>query len=151
MTEERLNELIYLWQERLGLKGWRIAVQLDSPVMMDDRRVFARACRSEFFDRATIMFDRAIIEGGQFEDCVEADLIRAGEVSAEQYIEETVVHELLHLAMRNIMEASDLIRDDIHPSTRSTWDRAFRRAEEELCERTAISLVESFGDWDKRS
>lgn len=144
MTIEDLYGLVVLWQERLGLEQWRIAVILEEKVFLEDRRVFAKAQSSEYFDRTTLTFDKNIVETGEFDDCIEWDLISTGAVSIEDYIEETVAHELLHLVLRNVTEVSDLVRDDLTPAQKHIWDGAWRRAEEELCERTAVALVAAF-------
>lgn len=146
MTGDQLTELVTRWQARLGLEHWRVVVRLEDTVMVGERRVFARTQRSEYFDRATLTFDKTIIETGKLEDCIEADLLHAGTVSMERFIEETVVHELLHMSLRNIMETGDIIREELTRSEADVWDKAWRRAEEELCERTAIALVTAFGE-----
>jgi hypothetical protein len=148
MTEERLNELVGIWACRLGLDSWRIAVIFDDQISIGDRRVFARCERSEFFDRATIRIDRCALEDSaeRLGDTIERDHVNTDTMGWDEYIEITIVHELLHMSLRNLVETGDLVRDDITPQTKHVWDAAWRRAEEEVCERMAVALVESFGE-----
>jgi hypothetical protein len=65
---------------------------------------------------------------------------------AEEFIEITIVHELLHCAVRDLMETGDLVRSDLSSMVLSVWDGAWRRAEEALVERLALALVQHWGD-----
>lgn len=147
MKDNDIRTSVGVWQARLGLSHWQVAViYSDEPITAGDRRMFAKCERHEYFDRATIRFEKCVLDDNAsgLPDSIERDHINSGVVDWEEYIEVTIVHELLHMSLRNLMEAGDLVGSELGSAQRDVWNAAWIRAEEELCERTAIALVEAW-------
>lgn len=140
-----IQELVDKWQARLNMEHWRIAVVLKEDVEHHGRKVFMAMRRSEFYDRGTLEISACALEARLLPDCIEKDLYETSAVTHEEFLEESIVHELLHLQFRDLMETGDLIREQLAPHVADVWDGAWRRAEEATVERMAIALRGNWG------
>jgi hypothetical protein len=100
--------------------------------------------RSDHYDRAVVEVGVGCLDYTALPSCIERDLLELGKWDPSEYVEVSVVHELLHMCLRDIVRASDFIRTDIHPTTRDSWDNAFEQAEEQTVERMAFALVRAW-------
>lgn len=137
MTEQQVRDTIALWQQRLGLNHWAIVVKIDTP-QLDGKTCLATVERSTFYDNATITVHPAVIGESTLPTGVDTDAING---DAEHYYEGALVHELLHVLLRDVLEAGDLIRDQLSRPAIDVWDGAWRRAEEATVDRLAAALV----------
>lgn len=144
MTEKQIRQLVAKWKPRLGLDDWYIAVLFEEDVKVDGRRALMSMHRSTYYKRGTVHVDRSSMQQWSLKDCIEGDLLADEQVSFEDFMEQAIVHELLHLAFRDMMQAGDLVTEDIHPSSRNVWAEAWNRAEESTVENLAIALVKSW-------
>lgn len=147
MRDNDVRTSVGVWQGRLGLSGWHIAVIYSTDgLTVGDRRMFAKCERHEFFDKATFRFDPCVLNDDQdgLGDTIERDHINSGVLDWEEYIEVTIIHELLHMTMRSLMQVNEMVREQIGASAGAIWDAAWIRAEEEFCERTAQALYDSW-------
>ncbi len=139
MTEQGLRDLVALWQNRLGLDHWTIVVKIAEPEV-DGRACVMKVHRSVYYDQATITVHPAAIGKGELPDSIEKDILDQADDHTALY-EGDIVHELLHCCLRDLMEAGDLVTDQLHRDARTVWDEAWRRAEEATVERLAKALV----------
>lgn len=146
-SREEFRELLAKWQERLGLEDWQIALDFKADVTHGPDNVLCtmRIHRSVFYPRATLEVSEGALDHEKMPDSIDKDLIVQGEVTQFEKVQTDIVHELLHLRLRDIMEASDIVRGQLSPTVTEVWDRAFRRAEEDTCERLAMALVRTCG------
>jgi hypothetical protein len=86
MTEQDLRELVARWVARLGLERWRVDLVFD-PERPAEVGCDANAWRSDHYERAEIFLHPA---WRQWEP---------------DFAEATIVHELLHLHLRDVEEA----------------------------------------------
>lgn len=139
------------WQTRLGVDDWLVILKFENGVTVgdDDKRVFARIHRSQYYEQATMTIDIGVTDPSTLPESIDRDLLE-DPIHALLYAESQVVHELLHLVLRDVMEASDMVRDHVSGPIAAMWDEAFRRAEEATVDRLAIKLVRNWPDdgWD---
>lgn len=140
MTKDGIVDLLEKWQARLNMEHWRIAVVVKEEVLTANKPVFMKMCRSEFYERGTLEVSVYALDPVNLPDSIERDLFQTSAVTHEEYVEESVVHELLHLQLRDLTEAADLVRDQLAPHVADVWDAAWRRAEEATVERMAVAL-----------
>lgn len=120
MTEAQLRRLAKRWAPRLGLDGWQIHVQIGG---LEDAENYAETHTSSDYRRATIRFGRTAADHP------------AG-------LEVLVVHELLHVATRDIRNTGLFgLEDEVHPAAQRVHDRAFRHLLEQEVDRLAVALV----------
>lgn len=147
MTDDQIKKRIAVWQKRLGLDSWSIAVEYKPEVSIDNLRVFCRCARHQFYDRATLVFDEAVrSKECPLPDSIERDMITSGVATWDEFIDQTIGHEMIHCALRDLMEAGDIVREHISPAVADVWDKTWRRAEEACAERMSIALTRSFDD-----
>ncbi len=139
MDEQALRDLVTLWQNRLGLDHWEVVVKFAEPEL-DGRTCVMKVDRSHYYDHATITVHPAAIGKGELPASIERDILdQASDHTA--FYERTIVHELLHCCLRDLMEAGELVGDQLHRDVRAVWDEAWRRAEEATVERLAKALI----------
>lgn len=135
MTERQLRRLVHQWASRLGVDRWDLHVLIEQPDD-EDLAVSANAFRSLTYDQATIRFAPWL-------------LTRAGPPDEwpgppwdDFRIEALVVHELLHLAFRDLRQvATELAGIALEGRAEEMFDHALKRAEEQTVERLAWALT----------
>lgn len=126
LTQGNLERLVATWKPRLGLDGWRIAVEISADALEDSTSA-AEVQPADYYRRARIIVAPDALERPHSTD-----------------LEELVVHELLHLATRDIRQTALELEEQVHPHVHQTHELAFQRALEGEVDRLAIALVAAF-------
>jgi hypothetical protein len=126
ITPEQLGERIEAWQrslESLGVGHFRIV----SVTMTDEVPGWAESHAgvsvSEDYDRVTFFFDNNYVDG-----------------ATEKQLDETILHEWVHVAMRNLNNATNLARPWMPEATWRTFDENLDHHKETLVDRVARQL-----------
>jgi hypothetical protein len=138
MTKDRVDYFLNKWIQILGLSDWRIRVVYDYG---DDHMNLMEIIRSQDYQQAKIIippwwFDEKEIPEGIF---------LMSNIWDENYFEEVLVHELLHIF---ITPMGVIIRTDLenflHRDVHSQIVNAFSRAEERSVDNLAVALCKAF-------
>lgn len=129
MTE--LRELFATWQQRLGLQAWTIQLKLVETLP----GAYMEIEMSDHYTQALVRIDRGDTGDTPTRFGEPIDQPRA------LTIEQRVVHELLHLCLRDVAHAADLVRPEVSESTTRIWDAAYRHAEETCVDNLAQALL----------
>lgn len=126
MTENQLQRRVEQWQSRLALLGvsqWRI----ESVEIVDETpggpNADATVCTSSKYDSAYFYFARDFIE-----------------TATPATLDETIIHEWLHVAMRDLDRTLDCVENWMPEQTHTDFDRTVDRAREALIERLARTI-----------
>lgn len=122
LTEEEIETLVSIWKERLGLSEWRIKTTFDEGA---DDDCFAETQPSKHYDVAEIAFHKA----------------KLASLSSKREIEETVVHELIHCAHRDVEAIVDLFDGQLHRDVETVLTESFRHDVEAFIDRMARYFV----------
>lgn len=140
MTEKQLRGLLATWQQRLGLGDWRIVLKVGT---VEDESAYMETQRSVSYQRAVIHCQPWLLNGDG-NAAPESVMIRGNDLS-EDFVESSLVHELLHLHTRDMRA---VVRDDldgqVHRDVYSVLEASMARAEEQCVDRLAEALVRSF-------
>lgn len=136
-TEEELERYVRTWQRRLGLDEWRIEINLDGDVPEhNDEKAEASAIRSQVFDDAEVRFHPDWRMWSPYK------------------LETVVVHELLHLVIRDLElivdDVDGLLHRDVHDVIREGYRRHVEQAVDRLAHRL-VRLVEDVRDGRQRT
>lgn len=135
MTEQRLRELVTVWQQRLGLDKWDIHVE----IRQADDDCSAMTQRSENYDTATIVFQPWM--AGQ----APAPTDWPGRPWDETEVEKTVVHELLHCCLRDLKYAAvEPLDGHLHRDVDKIFQHGVSSAEEKVVARLSEALVNAW-------
>lgn len=126
-TEAWVERRCKTWADRLGLGHWTITVDWDQPT---DEGKLATVYRSHDYDTARIILT------SDWQKMTRSDL------------DQTIVHELLHLNVRDLSRAHDYLLEAVEDNTAATniAIAAWKRAEEGCVDRLATALASAFGD-----
>lgn len=120
MTEAQLRSLVKRWSARL-VPEWRVTVEIGG----EDGDSHATAFRSKDYPTATVCFNPEFVK------------------RPDREVEETVVHELLHLLLRDVdVAACESIAGQLHRDVETVHARAVDHAMEGAIERLAWAFVE---------
>jgi hypothetical protein len=125
MTVHQLAKRIRFWQnklEYLGIRHWDITVRIvDRPNESDS----CDACihTSHQYDSATADFKESFLENNEVEQ-----------------IDQVIIHELLHLVLRDFDNAIDAAGRNMGMSERMLWDDSLDREREGVVERLARTI-----------
>jgi hypothetical protein len=133
VTEKQLLALFDKWIPRLGLDGWVIQVRVEECPDKDDAGSEGCCHRSSQYDKATIFVPPAMLEEGERD--------RAHQDITPEYVEQIVVHELLHCVVRDIVFANSLMEDELSERMNETLNKVQMRTEEQVVERLASALM----------
>lgn len=134
MTEARLRRLARLWAGRLGLS--HLEIELVVEALDDDTK--ANADLSPNYDFARITFQPWMIgRGDPPERTLPGELADAG-------VEKTLVHELLHVALKPIRRVRAGFEEQVHPDAWSLFENLVDGAEETVVDRVAVALTRSW-------
>ena len=121
MTEERILELVAHWQAFLGLGNWEIEVDFAQEA---GEEAYARAWRSNSYDRATINLDRGWQEW------------------EPGFANRIIAHELLHLVARDLEQSVTAVKEHV---PRFIWELLAERIDHEmegLIDRLSVMFVD---------
>lgn len=125
MTRARLERVVRVWQQRLGLERWDIAIEWDEPCGEDAN---AATWRSSSYDRAEIRWDK--------------EWRKWSARKANEY----AVHELLHLHLRDVDEVVGSLEGQLHRDSYALVDGRYLHEVEGLIERLTYRLIEIGGE-----
>ena len=137
MSPAKLEALVPVWQERLGLAHWTIIVEVDGRHIAEDGDdVAMRIFRHQRYDDAVLEVAPWMVGDGQPPDVIEAAMLD------DRLVEQKLVHELLHLCSRDL---ANIIEDDLDGFLQRDAHELVRlgavRAEEAMVDRLAKTLV----------
>lgn len=121
MTQATVERLVKKWQAKLGLDHWEIGIDWDAQC---DQEAFMSITRMKSYDRATIE--------------VSPDWGKWSDAETEQ----RVVHELLHLVLREIDTiVFDHLDGHLSPAEHDIINSAYRHHSEGVVDRLATVLA----------
>lgn len=120
MSKREIEAAVRAWQRRLGLEGWEITFDWSARQNDADASVW----RARDYDRATLWFSPEFLSWDR----------RRGEIH--------VVHELLHLMLRDLELIVELAEAHVHPAALGVLRDAHMHHVEQAIERLAIRLVD---------
>ncbi len=137
MNFNELEVLLKVWKSRLGLDTWRIKLIFGG---VQDETSYMEVEHSIYYERAVINVSPWFVGQGEIpEDALMRDAI------TDDFVEASLVHELLHLHTRNIKsilkhDVKDLVNRDLYEQLMN----AMERHEEQTVDRLAEALVRAF-------
>jgi len=138
MTEQQIRDLFTLWQQRLGLSHWTIEVAVEK---LKPRTTSMRTSKSPHYDRGRIVVQPWVVTGDP-----PPDWYKAPDTSFERVIEETIVHELLHLCLWECSSAICLLAPSSKKSAYQAAITVQEHQEEHFVDRLSVALVRAFKD-----
>lgn len=140
MTEKQLREKLEVWKKRLGLQEWWVVLEIGG---VSDKTSYMEVQRSPHYRRGKISVSPWLLGlSGTPED-----VMIQGDNLTDKFIEECLVHELLHLHTRTM---AAVVRDDLenqlHRDVYYQVGQAHDRAEEQCVDELAIALVRAFSN-----
>jgi hypothetical protein len=130
VTEAQVIRRVTFWAKRLhplGLAHWRFEVSFKDE--LPDEDAVARVRSSSYYDTAWLEF--------------RSDWIASEPMSK---IDETIIHELLHVCWRDYQDAIDAVDEKLDPITYSDWRSRLVHETEGLVERVARTLYALSGE-----
>lgn len=121
MTEKQRNDMVTKWKKNLRLDHWLIEIVDEEP---DNQDALASVMPAESYDRATIRFASSWPEW------------------PPAFAERVVVHELLHIVFRDLVEAEQSIYDALSHDARVLYSRRLDHELEGVIDRLAERFVE---------
>ena len=123
MTRKQIEATVRVWQTRLGLDGWKITV--DYAETPDDS--YAEIKPDVAYDSATLILSPGYV----------------GWTPAVANV--TIVHELLHLLVRDIDATVEDARSQLHPQASAQVEKRYEHEVEGFVDRLAARIVELGG------
>jgi len=136
MTEPLLRAVFDKWIERLGLSHWMIEIVVHK---FKPRTTTMQTTKSPHYDRGRVLVQPWVITGE-----LPADWHKASDVSFEQEIERTVVHELLHLLLWETSSAICLLHGASKQSAYAVVVAVQEHQEEHFVDGLACALVKNW-------
>lgn len=119
-TRKWAEKTLRRWQHALGLSHWEIDLDWDTIAPED---CFARTWRANDYDLACVWFPKAWRERSREE------------------VEQTIVHELVHLVLRDAAQAHRLVCDQLPKRAQELAGRYWTNREEQAVDRLAHAFV----------
>jgi hypothetical protein len=138
MTERRLRKMFDDWIDRLGLGHWTIEVAVEK---IKPATTTMRTTKSPHYDRGRVIVQPWVLTGTP-----PANWHKAAGVPFERVIQETIVHELLHLLLWECSSAIYLLADFAKHPAFTTALAVQEHYEENLVDRLSVALV---GAWPR--
>ena len=129
MTLGSLRSRVKFWQHALALDHWRFNVKIVNSKPMGHEGAGAAVDFDDHYDYATIEFLRQQVDDLSPEDC-----------------DRLIVHELLHVHMRDYDAAVEYVSDQLDDAAYDVWKEALNHAQEGFIERIAFALVTLNGE-----
>lgn len=130
MSERELARRARLWARRLGIGHYRIELVIGAT---EDSDHIAEAKRTTPYEEATLIFQPWTVGQGAPPEGAKA--------LTDELLEQTLVHELLHVAVKPMFATLALLEDHLHPAAAALFAKAFEDAEERVVDRLAWALV----------
>ena len=122
MTKRRLRAIVNEWQRRLRLQNWEITLHWGG--LTDD---YALIKVSADYENANLRF-RQDFPGW-----------------TEEFANETVVHELLHIFERGVAQATESLEEVLEPTAYKLFAHRYSHEAENWVDRLSIILVDIAG------
>lgn len=132
ITPINLAKRVERWQKRLGPLGvahWRIESVTITDAVPGEPGALAAVQPSESYDSVRFYFDAEFID-----NCNERDL------------DETILHEWIHVAMRDLDVVIHDVEETLPPAAADFWARSIHHAREGLVDRLARQIYASHDD-----
>lgn len=123
MKKPEIEQTVRAWQTRLGLDGWTIAIAFAE---IPDNS-YSQIAPEDDYDRATLTISPSHINWTQ------------------PFANQTIVHELLHLLVRDIDVMVEDAREQLHPQASAQIEKRYEHEIEGLVDRLASRIVEFGG------
>jgi hypothetical protein len=120
VTRTQIREYVNEWQHLLQLDRWHITLKWEA---LED--IVAEIVTDDMYDYATIKFDDAVLA-----------------TKGAEYIEKTVIHELLHLHDRDRKMMFEEISSSLAPDTWRLFERVIYQQTEAQLDRIASILYD---------
>jgi hypothetical protein len=124
ITRKQVERTLRVWQTRLGLQTWDIKIDWEKSAGDD---INASTYRLNTYDRATLCFDTAYVNW------------------SKEFLNQTVVHELLHLVTRDLDRVFADFEISAHPEAYRVLDKRYDHEIEGVVDRLANRIVEIGG------
>lgn len=124
MTQRKLETIVRLWQRRLGLGTWELEIDFETPAADSH---LAEMSQSRDYDEGTLR--------------LESEWQKWPTRKAHQ----VVVHELLHVVLRDLELYEVLLEGQLHRDVDSVVRRAHKHHLEQAVDRLAYRFVELAG------
>jgi len=133
VSAKQLEGLVRLWQGRLGLEAWRLHIEVAD---LDEATYYASTAPAKTGDEARLIFAPWVLGRGQRPTNVLP--------AFEGEIEATIVHELLHLVLRDLDWAIEMLEGQLHRDLDSVFKTSLNQTTERTIDRLAWALVRSW-------
>jgi hypothetical protein len=138
LTDRQVAKRVDFWRkelELLGLSHWQLQLDIEDDLRTHhgDERANASVHTEDFYDAALIKIDSDVIP----EDTPPAPHLL-------EHLDYCIVHELLHVAMRDFDAAIESIKDHLAPAAASQWEDRLEHEEEGFVDRTARAIVRMY-------
>lgn len=120
----KLRGRVAYWQKRLHLQHWVVSVELVDHKPMGNRSAVAAIDYEDHYDYAKMEILRSQIQE-----------------KTQEEIDRLLVHELLHLHMRDLDAAIDYVGGLIDSDSYYVWSEAVEHAQEGFIERIARTIA----------
>jgi hypothetical protein len=130
LTLAKLKKRVAYWNKRLeplGITHWRITVEIHDDPFDDMPSATARTSTSHKYDSAWIQFQRSFLD-------------EVEETSDWQELDEVIIHELLHVAFRDLTNVHHLLDNQLSTADCEHFHHALTMAEEKVVERLARAI-----------
>lgn len=143
LTRDELTEIIAYWKPILNLREWTIAQVVEVP-KSEDGLTLMQVTRHHYYNDAVLHVHPWCV--GELDDSPgEGDVIEEHFVS-KGFFEFKVVHELLHLVLRDLVFAYDnTLEGYLHRDVHEQFDRHTKQMEERCVDNLAKTLCDHFG------
>lgn len=134
MTEKQLTKRVQRWQDvllPLGLAQWRIEVKIVDVPFGTMHNCDAAIQSADDYDHAIMHVKREALDR-----------------LSDRGLDEVVVHELMHVAMRDLDLAIHSVDDHLMPAVEDQWRMRVKHEREGLVERLALTIVAAHTDYE---
>ena len=124
MTVKQLGARVRYWSRILRLRHWDFDVEIVEG-FADSPESYARCHCEDSYDQALLSFKQEWLDEAEYEE-----------------IEIAVVHELLHVYMRNFDHTVERIEDQLAPTTAAIWHEQVKHDRENTVDRLSRLIVQ---------
>ena len=128
MTRKQFEAILRGWQKRLGLERWDLRIDWDKPTSED---ADASTWRSNDYDSAILYLD--------------PDWASWEKSRGRDFVNRIIVHELLHLAIRDVDSVVDSLESHLHRDVFAVTEHRYKHEYEGFVDRMSYRIVELGG------
>jgi hypothetical protein len=121
VTQKQFEQYVAEWQTRLGLERWQLTHSWEKPLVRGANAVITR---SSSYDTASLR------------------VARDWQSWPADKLAWNVVHELLHLHMRDVDQTVAPVKDALHPDAWAMFNARYEHEIEGVIDRLAARIVE---------